>query len=136
MRKTVVVLAVLAAMAAFSTAGYSGKGNGKNTTSSMASSTITLNQDPSTLSLGSLVSFTTNAVGIPSNAQTLVDVSCSKGTTLVWAAADSPDHVFKLGGDSSLWLTTGGGASCVATLIAVTVKGDALALATKSFLVS
>src|SRR3954451_22425690 len=103
MKKTVVALAVLAAIAAFSTAGYSGKGNGKTPTSSMTGSTIALNQDPATLSLGSLVSFTTNAVGIPANAQTLVDVTCSKTSALLWAPADSPDHVFKLGGDSSLW---------------------------------
>jgi hypothetical protein len=45
-----------------------------------------------------------------------VSLSCYQGSTLVYGEGGSPSADFVLGGGASLWLTTGGAASCRAEL--------------------
>jgi hypothetical protein len=64
--------------------------------------------------LGDTVTFT---VSVPKQIKNpRIQVSCFKGTTMGWSTAGSVTESFKLGGDSSLWKTLGGDASCEAIL--------------------
>jgi hypothetical protein len=81
-------------------------------------SSITLNQGtgfaPTAPQLGGNASFT--AV-YPGNVKTpRVEVLCYQNGNLVYGEAGSPTDTFTLGGGGSLWLDTGGAASCVANL--------------------
>jgi hypothetical protein len=102
-------------------------------------SSITLNESSTSLAstaphLGGTVSFT---VVYPTTVKTpRVEVLCYQGGALVYGEAGSPDYVFTLGGGGSLWLTSGGAASCVANLYYFTWKAGqpgTTYLATTSF---
>lgn len=83
-----------------------------------AGSTISLNQDPSTLHLGSSVTFTSNAVGLLGGEYPLILVTCSQGGDAVYKQLALPTATFVLGGGSSPWWVVGGSASCNAELYA------------------
>ena len=112
----IALVAVLAGPAMATKGGHKGGGSPSST------STISLNQDPATLQVGSLVTFTTNTAGLSGGEWPMIDVRCSKSGVQVWAAAAAPDYVFKLGGDSSAWASAGGGANCTASLMAYGTK--------------
>jgi hypothetical protein len=64
--------------------------------------------------LGSWVGF---ATGYPSTTKNpWVSLTCVEGSTIVYVEGGSPSHTFLLGGGSSVWLTTGGTATCTAEL--------------------
>jgi hypothetical protein len=64
--------------------------------------------------LGSWVTFST---GYSSNIRNpRVEVDCYQNGSLVYGEAGAPYDTFVLGGGSSIWLTTGGPASCTANL--------------------
>jgi hypothetical protein len=48
-----------------------------------------------------------------------IRVVCTQNGSVVWSQVGTPDASYKLGGDSSPWLQTGGSANCVADLINV-----------------
>jgi hypothetical protein len=83
-----------------------------------AASSVSLNQDPSTLHLGSSVTFTSSASGLTGNQYPMIVVSCSQNGAPVYVQLDHADATFLLGGGSSQWLLNGGAASCKATLYA------------------
>jgi hypothetical protein len=84
-------------------------------------SAITLNEsDPH---LGGTVTFTTNVAKLAGSEWPMVGVACSQSGTLVYGQLDTPDASFLLGGNSSLWLQSGGSADCVATLYAYSFSG-------------
>lgn len=110
---------ILAAALCVTAAPAFGKG------SPQASSSITLNQSTSSSQsipqLGSAVTFT---VVYPANVKTpRVEVLCYQNGTLVYGEAGSPGDTFVLGGGGSVWLATGGSASCVANLYYFTWNG-------------
>ena len=84
--------------------------------------------------LGDRVTFTTV---IPTNVRNpRVEVLCYQNGSLVYGEAGAPADAFLLGGGASLWLTSGGAASCVANLYYFTWKAGQPAttyLATTSF---
>ena len=45
-----------------------------------------------------------------------VSLTCHQGTSVVYVEGGVTDHVFMLGGGSSVWLSTGGSAVCTAEL--------------------
>lgn len=116
--KRTVFFAVMAtvALSALMFAGASAQARKPGTSSSSAG--ISLNQDPSTLRLGSPVTFTTNAAGLTGSEYPMVYVECEQGTAVVYGQLDHPDATFVLGGGSSQWWVVGGGASCTAHLFA------------------
>jgi hypothetical protein len=123
MRKTVVALAVLSAIATFSaasTAGYSGKGKG-GTSNAGATGTLSVNQ-PSPR-YGDVVTFTAAVSGVPSNADLLVGLKCYQDSVWVYQLQRSLGSDFPLGGAgvSSGW--TSGGATCTADLFYFTYTG-------------
>ena len=64
--------------------------------------------------LGTYVTFTTV---VPNNVQNpRVEVLCYQNGALVYGESGGTDWAFQLGGASSLWLSNGGSASCVANL--------------------
>ena len=64
--------------------------------------------------LGSSVKF--NA-GYPNTTKNpWVSLNCYQGGTLVYGEGGSPSSTFSLGGGSSVWLATGGAATCTAEL--------------------
>ena len=134
MKKMVVALAVLAAIAAFSTAGYSGKGGGKGGgITSSSTPPIQLNQDPSSLSLGSTVTFSYNAdsrIKYPE-----ITVACEQNGTRVWGDTQyATGNSFLLGGDFwSPWKMSGGGASCTATLFYFNNSDNVMTLGSTTF---
>jgi hypothetical protein len=72
-------------------------------------------------SLGSWVTFTTV---IPSNVNNpRVEVLCYQNGALVYGEGGSPTDAFLLGGGGSIWLSSGGSASCIANLYYFTWKG-------------
>lgn len=77
----------------------------------------------STLSLGGTVTFDTTVNDLPGNADARVEVQCFQDTDsdgqiddLVYGEAWGVGVPFLLGSGSSLWLTNGGPAHCVAKL--------------------
>lgn len=90
--------------------------------SPQAPSSITLlASDPA---LGSLVHF---ANTYPNGTKNPGDsVACYQNGTVVWSEilsiSQAQQYGFKLGGDSSPWLTNGGSATCTAELISVDFK--------------
>jgi hypothetical protein len=84
--------------------------------------------------LGGWVSFTTT---YPTNVKTpRIEVLCYQNGALVYGEAGSTLDSFLLGGGGSLWLSTGGSASCVANLYYFTWNAGQPAttyLATTSF---
>lgn len=82
------------------------------------SSTISLNQDPSALHLGSSVTFTTTVSGLAGGEYPMIVVECAQGGTDVYVQLDSPNATFVLGNGSSQWWVVGGAANCGATLFA------------------
>jgi len=103
-------------------------------------SSITLNQTgagfaaTATPHLGGAVSFT---VVYPTNVKNpRVEVLCYQNGALVYGEGGGPTDTFTLGGGSSLWLSSGGAAACVANLYYFTWKAGQPAttyLATTSF---
>jgi hypothetical protein len=73
--------------------------------------------------LGGTVGFTTTAVGLAGWQYPMVTVACYQNSALVYAVVGQPSDEFKLGGDSSDWVTNGGPANCTATLSAFGWKG-------------
>jgi hypothetical protein len=109
----IVLLAVLAtAVPAFASKG------GKNT----GTSRISL-ESYSDLRLGGVVGFDTTVVGLTGSENAGISVQCSQNEQVVYMEFDSVGTEFKLGGDSSPWLTNGGPASCEADLSAYGWKG-------------
>jgi hypothetical protein len=109
----IVFLAVLAtAVPAFASKG------GKNT----GTSSISL-ESYSDLWLGGVVGFNTTVVGLTGSENPGVSVQCSQNGQVVYMEFDSVGTEFKLGGDSSQWLTNGGPANCEADLYAYGWKG-------------
>ena len=85
------------------------------------SSITLLSSDPA---LGSQVSF---ANTYPNGTKNPADsVACYQNGSVVWSEilniSQEQQYGFKLGGDSSPWLTSGGSASCSADLISVDFK--------------
>jgi len=88
--------------------------------------------------LGASVSFSTTYSNVKYPA---VEVNCYQNGALVWGQVGLPTDIFKLGGDSSPWLSNGGGpASCVGELLSETWRGTTeeamTVLATTPFAVS
>lgn len=83
---------------------------------------ISLNEDPSTLTLGSSVTFTTTVPKLKGSEYPLIAIECFQDGTPVYVGLDFPDSAFVLGGASSLWVITGGPATCQAKLYAYGVK--------------
>jgi hypothetical protein len=137
MKKLLIGLAILCAVAVTGSPAMAAKGG--KTASTPTFSNITLNQDPSTLHLGSPVTFSATWTGLSGTESPQIGLSCYQGATLVYGELQAPVYTFVLGGGSSKWLMYGGGASCTATLYAYGTKGGILTvreLASTSFDVS
>lgn len=137
MKKMVVALAVLAAIAALSmagTAGFSGKGGGKGGGIAAPSGPpIQLNQDPSTLVLGSTVTFSFSVDGRIKTPE--ITVQCAQNGSNVYGDTElAVGNSFVLGGDFwSPWKVAGGGASCTATLFFFSNSDAVITLGSTSF---
>jgi hypothetical protein len=124
MKKTVVALAVLAAIAAFSTAGYSGKaskpssGTSSITLDSVLSGDGTAKLADTKPALGNRVTFATTVGSLAGWEYPMVVVSCYQSGAMVWSTANDPGASFLLGGTNSTWAVNGGPATCSATLAA------------------
>ena len=125
MRKMVVALAVLAAIATFSTAGYSGKAlKPTSGSSSIALDSVLAADGTARLagtaqpSLGNRVTFKTSVGSLAGWEYPMVVVSCYQSGKMVWSTADDPSAAFLLGGTNSDWAIGGGSAACTATLAA------------------
>lgn len=81
-------------------------------------STIVMNEDPATLSLGSNVTFTAKANGLKGREYPMVYLKCTQNDAVVYGQLDHPDVTFVLGGGSSQWKLNGGPAVCKAYLYA------------------
>lgn len=126
MRKVTVLLAFLALMtlSASGARAASNRGGGKgHNAADPTGPSIRLNQDPAALHLGSQVNFTTVLTGLSSNEYGQIDLECSQSGAFAYGELQMPNSTFTLGGGSSKWLTTGGGADCVAILYAYGSKG-------------
>jgi hypothetical protein len=110
MRRKVFAIVFLAVLA-FAVPAFA-KG-GKNA----GTSSISL-ESYSDLRLGGVVGFNTNVVGLTGTEYPNVAVSCSQNGTVVYMELDAVGTEFKLGGDSSQWLTNGGPAKCEGDLYA------------------
>lgn len=106
-------LAIVALIAVPASA-FAAKGGGTPTPSWIALSSVDGARAAAQPSLGSAVRF---ASGYPTNTKNpWVSVLCYQGTTLVYGEGGSPDSAFVLGGAASIWVATGGAASCTAEL--------------------
>ena len=130
MKKTVVALAVLAAIATFSTAGYSGKASKPSSGGSSIALASVLSADGTTRlaatmkpALGNRVTFATTVGSIAGWEYPMVDLECRQDGAIVFSQLDKPDAAFLLGGGGSVWLNTGGPANCTADLDAYGSKG-------------
>jgi len=126
MRKMVVALAVLAALAAFSTAGYSGKGggkgNGKDPTASGVGARIDVNQ--ASPHYGDSVTFSTS---YPATNETIVvGLKCFQNDVLKFQLVKAPDASFPLAGPDFSTEWTSGAAHCTADLMYYTYKAQIL----------
>src|SRR4030042_2983755 len=81
-------------------------------------STIVMNEDPITLSLGSNVTFSTLANGLKGPEYPMVYLECKQNSAVVYGQLDHPEVTFVLGGGSSQWKLNGGSATCKAYLYA------------------
>jgi hypothetical protein len=126
MRKLTVIAALVAVVTVMATGAHavSSKGGGKGKNSGAATTPgIWLNQDATTLHLGSKVTFTTSYSGLSGNEYAQIGLSCSQSGHVVYGELQGPDYTFTLGGGSSEWWDVGGGASCTATLYAYSLSG-------------
>lgn len=71
--------------------------------------------------LGSTVAFTTTYANTYKGPR--VNLNCYQNGTLVWGTLGLVTDQYKLGGDASPWVSSGGPATCVADLVNVTWKG-------------
>ena len=99
--------------------------NSNAATNNTSGSSITLNQsDPS---VGQMITFATTVPKLTGNQTPIVVSECYQNNTVVWGEVDTVSAAasgIKLGGDSSPWLSNGGGtANCVAYLAAQWWKG-------------
>lgn len=101
---------------------FAGKGGHGNSTTTTASS-IRLDQDAASLSLGSRVTFTTTVAGLTGNEYAMIYLKCMQGGEVVYGQLDAPDTTFVLGGGSSPWWGLGGTADCVGYLKAYSTRG-------------
>jgi hypothetical protein len=74
--------------------------------------------DQSAAWLGETVTFTTSIQGIKGSEWPMIGVACSQSGAVTYGELNTPSSSFLLGGGSSVWLTNGGAADCVATLYA------------------
>ena len=140
MKKMVIALAVLASIAAFSaasTAGFSGKGNGggKGGGGVTLSSglPIQLNQDPSTVALGSTVTFSYNVDARIKTPE--ITVQCAQNGTNVYGDTQlAAGNSFILGSDFwSPWKVAGGAANCIATVFYFNTQDAVVTLGSTDF---
>ena len=128
MRKFTIIAALAAVVTVTATGAHAasskGGGNGKGkTTAAPSGPVIILNQDPTTLHLGSTVTFTTSTSGLGGNQYPQIGLECSQSGHVVYGELQGPNYAFTLGGGSSEWRDVGGGASCTATLYAYSLSG-------------
>jgi hypothetical protein len=141
-RRSILAMVSVAAVATavfWAVPGFASAAKGGKTAAAPVFSNITLNQDPSTLHLGSPVTFSATWTGLSGTDSPQIGLSCYQGATLVFGDLEAPDYSFVLGGGSSKWLMYGGGASCTATLYAYGSKSGIMTvreLASTSFAVS
>jgi hypothetical protein len=96
-----------------------GGGNGGNN-QQQVSYVLTLNE--SGPHLGGTVTFT--ATYPKSSKNPRIQVMCYQAGVLVYGEAGAYDQSFLLGGGSSLWLTNGGPASCIADSFDLVMNGN------------
>jgi hypothetical protein len=124
MKKTVVALAVLAAIATFSTAGYSGKASKPSSGGSSIALDSVLSGDGTAKlagtkpALGNRVTFASTVGSLAGWEYPMVVVSCYQSGKMVWATIDDPSASFLLGGTNSDWAVNGGAAACTGELAA------------------
>ena len=92
--------------------------------SSQAPSYITLNENPTTLSLGSAVTFKTVVNGVNNPEYPMIYLECRQNGVVVYEKLDNPNEAFILGGVSSQWKSNGGPATCKAYLYSYGGKKD------------
>jgi hypothetical protein len=123
-------IATVAAMPAF--AGGNGKGYGKGgkTAEAALAPSISLDQDPTTLSVGSTVTFTYSAAGMAKDPQ--INAWCEQSGTTVWGETEwAAGNSFVLGSTFwSPWLESGGPAKCWARLFTFDRNDNTVVLAT------
>lgn len=91
-----------------------GKGGGSPT---YTGGSISLNEDPSNLSMDSTVTFTTVSPKLKGHEYPLVYLACYQDGKVVYGQLDHPDVTFVLGGGWSPWRDVGGPATCRAQLL-------------------
>lgn len=118
LRQRLVATAVVASVVAGGAAAASAatKTSTSSTTSSIALAAPTGGAAPTsyTPSLGTNVSFITTYPGTTKNPS--IEVNCYQNGVLVWGTIGSVTDQYLLGGASSPWMASGGGANCVSTL--------------------
>ncbi len=117
-RRFAVTVCALALVASIASAAFAAKGGNKDP----VPSALTLNQNPH---LGEWVNFATTYPNSVKNPR--IAVNCYQpdlSGTLVWGQVGLVTDSFKLGGDSSAWLTNGGDAMCEADLYNLTWNGN------------
>jgi hypothetical protein len=119
------LIAVIFALGA-ATPSLAGKGGGSST----QSASITLNQPSAAATtrsawpaLGSSVDFSTSYAKSTKNPR--IEIRCYDAAgSMTYAEAGSTDHVFTLGGYSSMWTANGGSANCTARLFDLIWNGN------------
>lgn len=86
-----------------------------------ASVSYSVTLDQAAPALGDVVTFTTSGAASLRNPR--VVVQCYQSGVLVYGVNGAPDAGFKLGGDSSPWVTAGGPADCTARLADYVFRG-------------
>jgi len=111
----ILTAAVVAALVAMPAATFAkGGGGGSGATNSWIAVASVSGAAGTVPVLGSSVSFST---GYPSNVQNpRIEVLCYQNGSLVYGEAGATTDTFLLGGGGSIWLSTGGGATCTANL--------------------
>jgi len=112
MRRIVGGLVFIAVLAVAVPAAFAG---GKNHNATPANIQL---ESYSDLRLGGVVGFTTTVGNLSGGQYPMVGVQCSQNGTAVYGELDVVGTEFKLGGDSSQWLTNGGPAKCEGDLYA------------------
>jgi hypothetical protein len=125
MKKTIAVLAVMAAIAAFSPQGYGGKSAKPSSSGSSIALDAVMSADGSARlaadaqpSLGKRVTFKTSVESLAGWEYPMVVVSCYQSGKMVWSTIDDPSASFLLGGANSDWVVNGGAAACTGELAA------------------